>query len=114
MSLASQASDASYRERRSAAASALDWNLPHPSRRAPVIARNIVATSQPLAAQAGLSMLERGGNAVDAALATAIALAVVEPVSAGGGADAFGVVWGGSSMHGLNGSGRAPLARVMG
>ena len=47
----------------------------YPSRRSPVIAQNMVAASQPLAAQAGLRMLMRGGNAVDAALATAITVA---------------------------------------
>jgi len=70
--------------------------------------RGVVATSEPLAAQAGLSMLQAGGSAVDAALATAIALTVVEPTSNGIGADAFALVWDGGKLHGLNGSGRAP------
>jgi gamma-glutamyltranspeptidase/glutathione hydrolase len=75
----------------------------------PVLAaRGVVATSQPLAAQAGLSMLQEGGNAVDAALATAITLTVVEPTSNGIGGDAFALVWDGRRLHGLNGSGRAP------
>jgi gamma-glutamyltranspeptidase/glutathione hydrolase len=76
----------------------------------PIFARNVVATSQPLAAQAGLQMLMRGGNAVDAALATAITLTVVEPTSNGIGSDAFAVVWDGKELYGLNGSGRSPKA----
>jgi gamma-glutamyltranspeptidase/glutathione hydrolase len=83
-------------------------DLPYPSKRSPVLARNVVATSQPLAAQAGLHMLRSGGNAVDAAIASAIALTVVEPTSNGIGGDAFAIVWDGTSLHGLNGSGRAP------
>lgn len=88
----------------------MDWSFPYPSRRMPVFARNVVATSQPLAAQAGLGMLIRGGNAVDAALAAAIALTVVEPTSNGIGSDAFAMVWNGSDLLGLNGSGRSPAS----
>jgi len=88
----------------------LSWKLPYPSRRMPVFARNIVASSQPLAAQAGLQMLARGGNAMDAALAAAITLTVVEPCSNGIGSDAFAIVWDGERLHGLNASGRAPKA----
>jgi gamma-glutamyltranspeptidase/glutathione hydrolase len=88
----------------------LDWSLPYPSRRQPVLARNVVATSQPLATQAGLAMLARGGNAVDAAIATAITLTVVEPVSNGIGSDLYAMVWSGSELVGLNASGRAPAA----
>jgi gamma-glutamyltranspeptidase / glutathione hydrolase len=87
-----------------------NWDFPYPSRRMPVLARNVVATSQPLAAQAGLRMLLRGGNAVDAAIATAAALTVVEPVMNGIGSDAFALVWDGKSLQGLNASGRAPRA----
>ena len=72
-----------------------DWQLPYPSRRQPILARNVVATSQPLAVQAGMAMLQRGGNAVDAALATAIALTVVEPCSNGIGSDLFAILWDG-------------------
>ncbi len=85
-----------------------NWSLPYPSRRQPVLARNAVATSQPLAAQAGIAMLQRGGNAVDAALATAIALTVVEPCSNGIGSDLFALLWDGRELIGLNASGRAP------
>ena len=83
---------------------------PYPSRRMPVLARNVVATSQPLAAQAGLRMLLLGGNAVDAAIAAAIALTVVEPTSNGIGGDAFALVWSDNKLYGLNGSGRSPQA----
>ncbi|MFQ5650122.1 MAG: gamma-glutamyltransferase family protein [bacterium] len=86
------------------------WNFPYASQRSPVFARNTVATSQPLAAQAGVQMLLKGGNAVDAALATAITLTVVEPTSNGIGSDAFAIVWDGQTLHGLNGSGRSPRA----
>lgn len=88
----------------------IDWKFPYPSRRMPVMARNIVATSQPLAAQAGLRMLQKGGNAVDAAIATAVALTVVEPTSNGIGGDAFAIVWDGRELHGLNASGHSPAA----
>jgi len=76
--------------------------------RKPLFARNVVATSQPLAAQAGVSMLAAGGSAVDAILATAITLTLVEPVSNGIGSDAYAIVWDGKQLHGLNASGRSP------
>jgi len=82
----------------------------YPSRRSSVQARNVVSTSQPLAAQAGLTMLARGGNAIDAAIATAIALTVVEPTGNGVGSDTFCILWDGKELHGLNASGRAPAA----
>jgi len=80
----------------------------YPAYRRPVYARNVVATSQPLASQAGLRMLLQGGNAADAAVATAIALTVVEPTSNGIGSDAFAILWDGQALHGLNASGRSP------
>ncbi|HEX5416884.1 MAG TPA: gamma-glutamyltransferase family protein [Chloroflexota bacterium] len=86
-------------------------SFPYPSRRVPIVGhRGIVATSQPLAALAGLRILQDGGNAVDAIIATATMLAVVEPTSNGIGADAFALVWDGQHLHGLNGSGRAAAA----
>ena len=88
----------------------MHWDFPYPSQRMPLLARNVVATSQPLAAQAGIEMLKKGGNAVDAALATAITLTVVEPNMNGIGADAFAIIWDGKTLHGLNASGRAPKA----
>jgi gamma-glutamyltranspeptidase / glutathione hydrolase len=84
------------------------WDFPYSSQRMPVLAKNVVATSQPLAAQAGLQMLANGGNAVDAALAAAITLTVVEPTGNGIGSDAFAVIWDGKSIVGLNASGRSP------
>jgi gamma-glutamyltranspeptidase / glutathione hydrolase len=90
--------------------SGFDWTLPYPSRRQPILARNVVATSQPLATQAGIAMLHGGGNAVDAALAMAIALTLCEPCSNGLGSDLFAIVWDGSELVGLNASGRAPAA----
>ncbi len=86
----------------------VSWSFPYPSQRMPVLARNVVATSQPLAAQAGLRMLWRGGNAVDAAVAAAIALTVVEPTGNGIGGDAFALLWDGRGLKGLNSSGRSP------
>jgi gamma-glutamyltranspeptidase / glutathione hydrolase len=89
-------------------ASASFWELPYTSQRMPLLARNVVSTSQPLAAAAGALMLARGGNAVDAALATAITLTVVEPCMNGIGGDAFAILWDGQRLHGLNACGRAP------
>jgi gamma-glutamyltranspeptidase / glutathione hydrolase len=89
---------------------AFGWANPYPWPRKPLLAANVVATSQPLAAQAGLQMLAQGGNAVDAILATAITLTLVEPVSNGIGSDAYAIVWDGKRLHGLNASGRSPAA----
>ena len=86
----------------------LDMSLPYSSQRSPVMAANMVAASQPLAAQAGLAMLAKGGNAVDAAIAAAMALTVVEPTGNGLGSDAFAILWDGKALHGLNASGRSP------
>jgi len=87
-----------------------DWNNPYPSVRTPLFARNVVSTSHPLAAQAGLRMLLKGGNAIDAVVAAAAAITLVEPVSCGLGSDAFAIVWDGNKLQGLNASGVAPAA----
>ena len=85
-----------------------NYTNPYTSTRLPVFARNVVSTSHPLAAQAGLRMLWQGGNAVDAAIAAAAAITLTEPVSCGLGSDAFCILWDGQSLHGLNASGPAP------
>lgn len=94
-----------------------DFDLPYPSSREPVVARNVVATSNPVAASAGLEMMRRGGNAIDAAIATAACMTVVEPTTNGIGGDAFALVWDGEEpasptdrwrVRGYNGSGRSP------
>jgi gamma-glutamyltranspeptidase/glutathione hydrolase len=84
--------------------------LPNLDRKPVYAPHGMVATSQPLAASAGLAALRRGGSAVDAALAAAITLTVTQPNSNGVGGDLFALVWDGTSLHGLNGSGRAPMA----
>ena len=87
-----------------------NWSAGYASQRSPVFARNVVSTSHPLAAQAGLRMLQMGGNAVDAAIATAAVMTIVEPCSNGLGSDAFCILWDGQQLHGLNASGCAPQA----
>ena len=83
----------------------------YPSRRSVVYGKNgMVCTSQTLAAQAGLDILKKGGNAIDAAIATAISLTVLEPPSNGIGSDLFALVWYKGRLYGLNGSGPAPRA----
>ena len=86
----------------------LSYDNPYRTTRLPVFARNMVATSHPLAAQAGLRMAQQGGNAVDAAVAAAAAMTICEPVSNGLGSDAFCILWDGQQLHGLNAAGRAP------
>jgi gamma-glutamyltranspeptidase/glutathione hydrolase len=91
-------------------APSFDWRAGYPSVRLPVFARNVVSTSHPLAAQVGLSLLQRGGNAVDAAVGAAAAMTILEPCSNGLGSDAFCILWDGRELYGLNASGRAPAA----
>ncbi len=86
----------------------IDWSLPYASNREAVLGKNVVACSQPLAAQAGLEMLHYCGNAVDAALAAAIVSTVVEPCANGIGGDAFAIVHDGEKIYGINGSGKSP------
>ena len=91
----------------------MNYDFVFRSRRSNVMARNgLVATSQPLAAQAGLTILQAGGNAADAAIATAAALNVVEPISTGIGGDCFALYWDARTKRvtALNGSGRSAAA----
>lgn len=87
-----------------------DYSPRYTSRRLPVFGRDVAATSHPYAAQAGLKMMQAGGSAVDAAVAMAACMTVVEPCSNGLGSDLFALVWDGSQLLGLNASGHAPQA----
>jgi gamma-glutamyltranspeptidase/glutathione hydrolase len=87
-----------------------NFNNPYLTTRIPVLARNVCSTSHPLAAQAGLRMMWKGGNAVDAAIAAAAAMTICEPVSNGLGSDCFAILWDGKELHGLNSSGPAPAS----
>ncbi|MDO4178961.1 MAG: gamma-glutamyltransferase family protein [Phascolarctobacterium sp.] len=81
----------------------------YPSQRRVVYAKNgMVCTGQPLAAQAGLAILQAGGNAIDAAITTAITLTVVEPTGNGLGSEAFCIAWVDGKLYGMNASGYAP------
>lgn len=75
-----------------------------------VARQGVVATSNALASQAGLDMLKKGGNAVDAAIATAACLTVVEPTANGIGGDNFALVWMNNELHGMNSNGYSPAA----
>lgn len=91
------------------------YDQPYSSKRTPVFARKgMVATAQPLAAQAGLDILKKGGNAIDAAVAAAASLTVLEPTSNGIGSDAFALIWTKGKLYGLNASGVAPQSISIG
>jgi gamma-glutamyltranspeptidase / glutathione hydrolase len=86
-------------------------HYPYPSQRRVILShRYAVATSQPLATLAGMEMFLAGGNAIDAAIATAITLTVVEPTSNGIGGDAQAIVWDSGKLYGFNGSGKSPAS----
>jgi gamma-glutamyltranspeptidase / glutathione hydrolase len=87
--------------------------VPHLRRKPLHAPRGVVATSQPLAAAAGMAVLRRGGNAVDAAIATAVTLTVTQPGSNDIGSDLFALVWDGRTLHGLNASGRSPAGLTL-
>ncbi|NVM55694.1 MAG: gamma-glutamyltransferase family protein [Candidatus Helarchaeota archaeon] len=87
-----------------------NWKFPYASQRSPVLAKNVVAAAPPLVSQAGLQMLLKGGNAVDAAVAAAIAQTVLDPTMNGIGGDAFTIIWDGKKLVGLNASGRSPAS----
>ncbi|KAG7242292.1 hypothetical protein INR49_023967 [Caranx melampygus] len=94
----------------------MDIGLSFSSRRSPVVClHGCAASSQPLASNVGLDVLKRGGNAADAAVAIAAALAVTEPCSTGPGGDAFCLFYDVNTgeIRGLNGSGRSPRAQTL-
>ncbi|KAM4548543.1 glutathione hydrolase-like YwrD proenzyme isoform 2-T2 [Odontesthes bonariensis] len=94
----------------------MSTDLSFSSRRSPVVClHGCVASSQPLASGVGLDVLKRGGNAADAAVAVAAALAVTEPCSTGPGGDAFCLFYSGDTgdIRGINGSGRSPQAQTL-
>ncbi len=96
--------------------SSLNEFMPYPSRRSVVVGtRGMAAASQPLAVAAGIQMLDRGGNAADAAVAMAAVLAVTEPGSTGLGGDCFALYYEANTrqVYALNGSGRAPRALTL-
>lgn len=85
-------------------------SYPYPSKRSAVYAPAMALASTPLAAEAGRTVLEQGGNAIDAAIAMAAAQTVVEPTSNGLGSDLFTVFSFGGALYGFNGSGKSPAS----
>src|SRR4029453_1756124 len=87
-----------------------------PQHRSEVMARNgMVASSQPPAAQAGVDVLKRGGNAIDAAVTTAAVLSVVEPMNVGPGGDLFAIIYVAAEkkLDALHASGKAPTGQTL-
>jgi gamma-glutamyltranspeptidase / glutathione hydrolase len=86
--------------------------FPHQSRSVVIAKNGLVATSHPLAAQAGLDVLKSGGNAADAAIAASAMIGLVEPMSCGIGGDLFAIYWDAKTqqLYGLNASGRSPYS----
>jgi gamma-glutamyltranspeptidase/glutathione hydrolase len=98
-----------------AVAQAGDRNMPtpyHAGRSVTYATHGMVATSHPLAVEIGLDVLKRGGNAIDAAIATDAAMGLMEPMSCGIGGDLYAIIWDAKSqkLFGLNASGRSPYA----
>lgn len=86
----------------------------YPSRRQVVYAKNgMVASSTPQSAQAGLEIMQKGGNAIDAAIAAAITQTVCEPCSNGIGSDAFAILWTKGKLYGINASGPSAMAQTL-
>src|SRR4030095_16063830 len=83
------------------------YDFPYPTRKLPVFASNVVASSPHPPSTAGLRMLAKGGNAVDAAIASAIAITIVEPTMNGIGADAFCILWDDNTLGGMDDSGQS-------
>src|SRR3546814_9982018 len=93
--------------------STLDYSQPYPSRRVPAMGRAAIATSHHLSSIAGMDMLAKGGNAVDAIIAAAMVLTVVEPTGCGIGGDGFAILWDGGGLHGRSEEHTSELQSLM-
>src|SRR3546814_20630816 len=93
--------------------SSLDYSQPYPSRRVPAMGRAAIATSHHLSSIAGMDMLAKGGNAVDAIIAAAMVLTVVEPTGCGIGGGGFAILWDGRGLDRKSGvEGKRVCVRV--